>query len=261
MHEPWLAKMRAGDVEAAWDLFLDRHQRLILATVRHYVQDYDDVMDVYAQVCDALHAERLSRLRHYAEKPAGSHTALFSTWLVAVLRNLIIDWFRHRDGRKQLSAAAQALPDRQRRICELVFLGGRSHVEAYEVLISRDEPGFTFAEFLKDLAATYRALSAGRRGFLAADLAGTLSLTVEDIPEGESEPPPERDTRIVEALRALPTDTQVAVQLFVLEELPAARVATLVGWPNAKAVYNRVRRALAEIRAALERQGIRQEDL
>src|SRR2546428_8323309 len=104
MDEPWLANLRAGDLEAAWDLFLDRHQRLILGTVRHYVQDYDDVMDVYARVCESLRAERLSRLRRYAEKPAGSHTALFSHWLVAVLRNLIIDWFRQRDGRKQLGA-------------------------------------------------------------------------------------------------------------------------------------------------------------
>ena len=108
--ESWLAVLRDGDGEAAWDVFLDGHRRLMLATVRHYVRDYDDVMDVFARVCEGLRADRFARLRRYADKPPDSHTARFSTWLVAVLRNLIMDWFRVRDGRKQLSNAARALP-------------------------------------------------------------------------------------------------------------------------------------------------------
>ena len=263
MDEPWLATLRAGDVEAAWDLFLDRHRRLILATVRHYVQDYDDVMDVLARICDALRADRLARLQRYADKPPTSHTALFSTWLVTVVRHQIIDWFRQRDGRKQLSTAAQALPPLQRRICEYVFLDGRSHVEAYELLVSSDHTALTFGHFLKELAATYRSLAGGRRGALAADLAGAVPLSPDGLPaqDLDSTIEPEADARLTEALQALPPDERAAVQFFVIEELPAADVARLVGWPNPKAVYNRVHRALARIRGALERQGIRREDL
>src|SRR5712692_1999318 len=263
MEEPWLAELRDGDAEAAWDLFIGRYRRLVLATVRHYTQDYDDVMDVFARVCDALRADDLARLRKYAAKPVTSHTARFSTWLVTVVRHQVIDWFRHRDGRKQLSTAALALPPLQRRICEYVFLDGRSHVEAYELLVNRDRTGLTFGRFLRELAATYRTLSAGRRGFLAADLAGPVAVSPEDLPDEHSarEHSPAADARLMVALQALPRDEQVAVQLFVIEELPAADVARLVGWPNAKAVYNRVYRALGEIRAGLEAQGIRREDL
>ena len=260
--EPWLAELRDGDAEAAWDLFIGRYRRLVLATVRHYAQDYDDVMDVFARVCDALRADGLARLRRYAAKPATSHTARFSTWLVTVVRHQIIDWFRHRDGRKQLSTAALALPPLQRRICEYVFLNGWSHVEAYELLVNRDRAGIGFGQFLKELAATYRTLSAGRRGFLAADLAGPpIAVSPEDLPDESAAQVPDADARLGVAYQALPRDEQVAVQLFVIEELPAADVARLVGWPNAKAVYNRVYRALAEIRAALEKQGFRREDL
>jgi DNA-directed RNA polymerase specialized sigma24 family protein len=53
----------------------------------------------------------------------------------------------------------------------------------------------------------------------------------------------------------------VAVQLFVIDELPAKDVARIVGAPNAKAVYNRVYRALAAAREELERAGIRREDV
>ena len=56
-------------------------------------------------------------------------------------------------------------------------------------------------------------------------------------------------------------DERLAVQLFVVDEMPAAEVARTVGWRNAKAVYNRVYRALGTLGQGLERQGIRRGDL
>jgi DNA-directed RNA polymerase specialized sigma24 family protein len=47
----------------------------------------------------------------------------------------------------------------------------------------------------------------------------------------------------------------------VLDELPAEAVAKVIGLPNAKAVYNRVYRALAVLREQLEQAGIRREDV
>jgi DNA-directed RNA polymerase specialized sigma24 family protein len=62
-------------------------------------------------------------------------------------------------------------------------------------------------------------------------------------------------------LSAQPADVRLAVQLFVVDELKAADVATMVGWPNAKAVYNRVTRALTAMRGALEAEGVHHGDL
>jgi DNA-directed RNA polymerase specialized sigma24 family protein len=67
---------------------------------------------------------------------------------------------------------------------------------------------------------------------------------------------PEHPARLAEALESLPHDDRLAVQLFVVDELPAADVARIVGLPNAKAVYNRVYRALAELRLHLQRLGV-----
>src|SRR5207249_1151385 len=47
--EDWVAELERGRFDAAWDLFLDRYRRLIFAAIRHYAQDYDDVMDVFAR--------------------------------------------------------------------------------------------------------------------------------------------------------------------------------------------------------------------
>src|SRR3989440_11685299 len=153
--EDWVVELQGGRPDAAWDRFLERYRRLVFAAIRHYAQDYDDVMDIFARVCEALREDDLARLRCYAEQP--SHTARFSTWLVTVVRHLTIDWFRHRDGRRRLSALAEGLPPLRRRIFEHVFLDGRSHIEAYELMHAREAPTLTFREFLSELRATYHA--------------------------------------------------------------------------------------------------------
>jgi DNA-directed RNA polymerase specialized sigma24 family protein len=166
--DAWMVELRRGSREAAWDLFLERYRRLIFAAIRHYAQDYDDVMDVFARVCEALRKDDLRRLRTYLDQP--EYRARFSTWLVTVVRHLTVDWFRHRDGRHRLSAVAEGLPRLQRRIFEHVFLHHRSHLEAYELIRAADTPALSFREFLTELRATYRAVTAGRRGAVLREL-------------------------------------------------------------------------------------------
>jgi len=259
MGEPWIAPLDAGDPETAWDLFIERYRRLVFSAIRHYARDYDDVMDVFAHVCTALRDDDFARLRRYFAEP--DHRARFSTWLVAVVRNQTIDWFRHRDGRPRLTALAATLPPLRQRIFELVFLDGRSHLETYELLRVRDKPDLSFHNFLGELVATYRAVSAGRQGWLLVELSGPLP----DLPADTSDDDPttrrERSALLMKALETLPAEDRVAVQLYVVEEMPAEQVARALGLPNAKAVYNRVYRALAAVRASLERVGIHQGDL
>lgn len=260
--EDWMIELLRGGSEAAWDQFLDRYRRVIFAAIRHYAQDYDDVMDVFARVCEALREDDLRRLRSWAEQP--THRARFSTWLVTVVHHLTVDWFRYRDGRRRLSVLAEGLPQLQRRIYESVFLDRRSHIEAYEFLRSSEAPGLTFRQFRQELRATYRAMALERRGTLLRDAIGTT------VPLSDAEPEPEDSAmlggvghreQIERALGSLDPADRVAVQLYVLDELPPADVARIVGLPNVKAVYNRVYRALETLRARLEQAGIRREDL
>ncbi|HEX9280473.1 MAG TPA: sigma-70 family RNA polymerase sigma factor [Gemmatimonadales bacterium] len=259
MGEPWIAPLEAGDSETAWDLFIERYRRLVFSAIRHYARDYDDVMDVFAHVCAALRDKDFARLRRYLAEP--DHRAQFSTWLVAVVRNQTIDWFRQRDGRPRLTALAAALPPLRQRIFELVFLDGRSHLETYELLRERDKPDLSFRDFLKELGATYRAVSAGRQGRLLVELSGPLPDLPADAPEDDPTTRREQSALLTKALEALPAEDRVAVQLYVVEEMPAEQVARALGLPNAKAVYNCVYRALATVRASLERVGIHRGDL
>ncbi|MEX2157056.1 MAG: sigma-70 family RNA polymerase sigma factor [Gemmatimonadales bacterium] len=257
MVEPWIAPLESGDPEAAWDLFIERYRRLIFGAIRHYTDEADDVMDVFARVCEALREDDFTRLRRCAARLDPDRP--FSTLLVAVVHNLTIDWFRHRDGRRRLSTMAAALPPLRQRIFEYVFIDGRSHVEAYELLRSREAPDLAFGEFLNELSATYRAARAGRRGHLAAELA----VPPPALPDAPPDPAVAAEQRVLlaRALDALPPDDRLAVQLYVVDDMPAEQVAHVLGYPNTKTVYNRVYRALGAIRTHLTQAGIRGGDL
>lgn len=63
--EDRVAELQRGRSDPAWDLFLARYRRLIFAAIRLYAQDYDDVMDVFTRVCEALREDGLRRLHTY----------------------------------------------------------------------------------------------------------------------------------------------------------------------------------------------------
>jgi len=256
--EDWLLPLQQGRIEVAWDAFLTRYRRLIFATIRHYTQDYDDGMDLFAHVCERLRADEMRRLRARAEDPAPR--AQFSTWLVAVVRHIVVDWFRHRDGRRRLSTLVEGLTPLQRRIFELVFFEQRSHLETFELISSRDFPEVSFREFLVELRETYRIVGRGR-GRLMRELGGTpLPAPQDDDPSNPTEEA-ERHEKLQQALSALAFQDRLAIELYLLEEVPAEQVAQILGLPNAKAVYNRVYRALADLRTWLGEAGIRRGDL
>ena len=252
--DDWVAELQQGRSDAAWDLFLDRYRRLIFAAIRHYAQDYDDVMDVFARVCEAFRENDCTRLARCAARVEPDRP--ISTWIVAVVRNLTVDWFRHRNGRRRLSAFADALPPPRKQIFEYVFVQQRSHVETYELLRSRDGSTLMFGEFLEELKETYRAATAGRRGRLAESLAipppDVASSTFADDP-AELE---EQQRELAAALETLPPDDRLALQFYVVDGMPADAVARALGYANAKTVYNRVYRALAAVRTRLEEAGI-----
>lgn len=255
--EDWMVELRRGSPDTAWDGLIHRYRRLIFAAIRHYVQDHDEVMDVFARVCEALREDDLRRLRTYLDSP--SHRARFSTWLVTVVRNLTIDWYRHREGRRRLSTIAEGLAPLRRSIVEHVFLARRGHAEAYELICSREPPGPTFHEFLVELRETYRFLVSSRQGRLLRELVPPPP----DPEEGsrtfaETSELRERLNRILESLGS---EDRVALELYVVDELPAADIARVLGLPNAKAVYNRVYRSLEAMRMKLDEAGISREDL
>ena len=256
--EPWRAKLDAGDPDGAWDLFIGRYRRLVLATIRRTLGGDEDLLDVFADVCAALSANELERLRRYRRAEDSDR---FSTWLVAVVHNRTIDWLRRRDGRPRPTPPPGLSPI-QLRIFEDLLVRRLSHAEAYErVRAPRAAPAMTFGSFLKEAAAMYRAVERARRRGVLHYLTGPAPDERASEGADAAYAAAELASRLDEALGSLRADERLAVQLFVVDGVPAAEVARLVGWPDAKSVYNRVHRALQRLRERLQRQGIRPADL
>jgi RNA polymerase sigma factor (sigma-70 family) len=261
--DPFLDALWAGHLEDAWSLFVDRYRRLIISVARHYTRDPDEVMDLFAHICGQLRAHDLARLKRYADDRAPR--ASFSTWLVVVMRRLVADWFRARDGRSR-DRVPDGLSPLGQRIHDYLFVRGHSQRETYELVIGASETAGTRAEYQQALREVHRAVFSGqapaptrtipveRLVAVPADVAIDLDLTMPLVQEDV--------TRLLnDAMQALEPDVRLAIQLFVVEEVAAQDVARALGWPNAKAVYNKVYRALDAIRERLADRGLGREDL
>jgi RNA polymerase sigma factor (sigma-70 family) len=249
--EAWREKLGAGDLEAAWELFITRYERLIVATIRRTIPNDDEIADVRSEICASLIENDLELLRRHSD----SGKARFSTWLVTVVHHRAIDWVRHREGRRRISPPPELSPIQQR-IFHHIFVERRSHVEGYEVMHQRSDPGLSFGDYLKEVAQTYRVIA--QTGTQTATPSPAVSLDQTDPAQNVENEVATREAAAVlaKALTQLPADERLAVKLFVIDELPAASVAQIVGWPNAKSVYNRVYRTLSTLRRELEIRGI-----
>ncbi len=257
--EPWLAQLAEGSSHAAWDLFAERYRGLLLVTIRRLVQDPDDVMEVFSLVCQALAADDLARVRRFTDRHSLEDG--FPTWLVVVVRNLTIDWIRKRDGRQEQSTP-ENLSSLQQQIYRAIFLEGQSHAEAYERIRSSSGQALGFREFLSNVRETYRRTQPPRKP--GDPLRRAVPVTEQrDLAQPDPDPAETADTaqRIEQVLATLPPEVRLAVEFFVVEGRSASEIATLLGWPNAKAVYNRVYRALESLRAEFQRRRIGRQDL
>lgn len=86
-----------SDQDQAWTRFLDAYSRLVLHVARSVFQDRDEAMDAYAHVLEQLRTNDFARLRAFSPEGRGK----FSTWLVAVVRRLCLDFARRSHGRRR----------------------------------------------------------------------------------------------------------------------------------------------------------------
>lgn len=246
--EEWRAKLAAGDIDAAWMSFIACYQRLIIATIRRVVSNEDDVADLFPEICGALAEDDLALLKRHND----SGKARFSTWLVTVVHRRAIDWVRHREGRVRRRPPPGLTPVQQR-IFQHLFIERRSHIEGYEVMHQRSDPDLSFGDYLKDVAETYRSVARASSHVAGSAEAQSLSEDTLIAPNVEEEiASAELASQLAAALTVLRPEDRLAVKLFIVDELPAERVARILRWPNSKAVYNRVHRALVVLRKHLE---------
>jgi RNA polymerase sigma factor (sigma-70 family) len=181
--------------------------------VRALTSDRDAAMDAYARVLERLREDDFRRLRTYV--PDGR--CRFTTWLVAVVRRLCLDWHRERFGRARADGSAQAHEAHERR---------------------------------RQLASL--ALDVGVEEFSEALDPGTPE---KDGPDERLRARELLDALDAVLATLAPAD-QLLLRLRFDDGLSAQQIARTLHYPTPFHVYRRINALLAELRAMLRARGI-----
>lgn len=199
--------------DAAWDDFVAIHSPLLLHVTRSLTRDRDEAMDAYARVLERLREDDCRRLRAFVS----DGRSRFTTWLVAVVRRLCLDWHRERFGRARADGSAEAREAHERR--------RRLRTLAHDIGI----------EEFND------AVDAGTQGADGPD-EQLRALELHDALET--------------ALATLPVADQLLLRLRFHDERSAQQIARVLHFPTPFHVYRRINALLAQLRATLRARGI-----
>ncbi|MBC7187916.1 MAG: sigma-70 family RNA polymerase sigma factor [Calditrichaeota bacterium] len=275
MDEEEFLRLLAIDEHQAWQLFVSDYSTFILRLIGHFVSDYDDRMELYLFVCERLAANRLRRLKRFVRDPHAP--CKFTTWLVPVVRNLVIDWFRHKEGRKRLNRCIAALPELTQKVFKYCYQQGYSPGEAFELIRTKHDPSLRFEEVAQALGQIHEALGGAKmwavvRAMLrnAPAYPTDAERALEDRPEIElvaPEAPPDLGTQIVqlrralqEAMESLPAHEQLLLRLRFEQSLAASEIAGVLRLRDSRAAYHAIRQAIGHLRKRLRDNGWQAED-
>jgi DNA-directed RNA polymerase specialized sigma24 family protein len=235
---------------------------MIAAIEQAGVRDRDEVMEIYTRACEHLAADGCARLKRH--DPGKGPLA---AWLVAVVRNLVVDWARSRKGRRRLFGVIRSLPETDQRIFELYYWRERRPAEIAEMVVDeRGEPIGPAAVF-DSLARIEQVLSERHRAELLsmmarrrppAPLEDEQGQLVVDLPADEASPEAllrikETAAALAAALGELPPEDALIVSLKYIDGLSDGQVRDALHLDRLPP--ERVRDIVARLRQRLERRG------
>ena len=264
MGDPSIAELqralRTERAQAAWTEFLEGYSPIILQAVRRSIWDPECAADCFVFVCEQLSARGYRRLSQYrADGPTS-----FVTWLRVVVRNLALDWYRKQVGRQRKFESIERLPLLHQEIYRLRCQEGRSLEDTYLALRGRF-PELT-AEAVSDADTELRqSLSSRQEWLLAARQSKTVALDSPDLTDSPqievADPAPgpeslaishEEWQRLRRGLAKLDAPERLLLQLRFGRGVTLAKVARLVGLPDAQTADRRIRATLDRLRKELQ---------
>ena len=191
-----LSALEAQDRDG-WGVFVDRYASVLLQVSTLFTSTEDDAGDCFLFVCERLAANNCSRLRKFDV----SGPASFTTWLRAVTRNLCIDWYRGRYGRRRPFAFLEGLPQIHRETFRLVF-NDRFALDQAVLWLRQEQPGLERQHVEAAHAELSRRLTARQRRELSVrDSSRAPPAPLEDAPDLETSSPDPEELAVYRQLR------------------------------------------------------------
>jgi DNA-directed RNA polymerase specialized sigma24 family protein len=268
LHGEDLALVRAilAGSDDAWQAFIRRYSRLIMAVIRRYVWSRwsDDAESLHARVLESLYRGGLAR---YAGRAA------LSTWLVAVTRAAVVDDIRHRVGGRRLRTRLKGLGAYEREVFRLYYLEGLSFGNVLRMALdhgARATPDRLLLalqtiedrvtdRLVRRLRYDLHAQSVGAASGRLLEYLDHVQSEAEAAPGGQSPEyhMMERETRnlvdaVTSAVDRLPANERRLLSLRFEQGWTAKHIAEELGLDGQRAVYTKIDRVLRGLRRILE---------
>ena len=233
-------------VEYAWKEFLRRYSDLILKVIWQFERDVDAAMEKYVYVCTHLAEGEFARLRKYRPERHAVPPKL-STWLTIVVKNLCVEQYRVKQGRRRFPRALDQLPAFDRKVFRLYYWKGYTAHEIVQILegeVSRN--GYSVTEALDRIKAL-----ALRPSKTWVDGPPTTFIPFSEQYHREDGNPSLQTEALAfseACLEALTSEERLVVRLRFWEDLSAPNIAALLHGPTPRQVYTILERALKKMR-------------
>jgi RNA polymerase sigma factor (sigma-70 family) len=246
---------------ASWHEFVAGYTNLLLKVLRQalFVEDDDEVYEVYVNLLKDLHDHKLSQYEG---------NAALSTWLVFVARGYGLDYLRHKRGRPRPPVGYERLSEREKLVYRWHFVEGVSLDVVLELLHWSDDE-VTVDELLatiqrvedvidsRTLVRLDRERTAHNVGHGSwRELEYFLQTRIEYIRQSEAAgnevvarlEAEELRRRLATVRETLQPEEQEVVNLRFVEGLNATEISRRVGWATPRRVYSLIESALGRLR-------------
>ncbi len=238
------------DPETAYLELLERYTSVLLRMIRCFMKDEDEVMEVYAGVCERLCANHYQALRRF--QSAGELTP----WLSVVVANACRDRFRKNRALSVPQSVITQLTEREKLVFKYHYQEHLPHEDIAEIISRRHRVPVTALEIVRAIAKINDLLSIRKRWLLLAALsANRPNLSIDEMRESgnqlsveddfdafdETMHHRERVERLNDALTQLDTEDQLLLLLRFEHNRSAPQIAKIMGFNKNKYVYTRLR--------------------
>ncbi len=238
--------------EELWAEFVRRFSKLLLKVIWQFERDKDEVMEKYLWIFTRLADNDFSILRKF-NYSQGKNIPKFSTWFVAVVRNLCIDAHRSVHGRKRFPKALLNLSEDDRKVFELYFWKGNS-IEEIEHKMGQnhnDEHNFVTASIERIENLLHRS-----RDSIRLDNKGYITISTEEFSNeiaAQEEEFDELESLSESWLNMLPAQERLVLRLRFWEDLSVKEISKVMNIIPEQKIYAMIQKNLKQLRRLAER--------
>jgi len=272
----WIDLYRNNPIKA-WDTFLQRYNRLIMAVIGEFLEEHDRAMDLYTYSLENMKKNGCKRLVSYFDKP---RRYSFESWIAIVVRHCCLDQFRKEKGQKRLLKCIKTMPPIDQWIFRYVYWYGYAPDITHELLTTNHGFEISFDEFGDHLNRIRDTLKQStrwniERGWQAnihsqtldADKTGSaddlFSMFSEQNPQSSEEKLIHNESQKIfnKVLLSLPPEDQLIIHLRFTRGLTLEEIARLLRIKNIWRINRKLTKAITVLRKKLRDKDINPSDL